>query len=219
MKRIHVTVILCLLSFTLLAQVSKIENTRVNISTSLDSMIVKYNLTGKREANSVKLIVTDKSNRTIIPKNISGDVGDGIQPGNGKTIIWNMNADGVEPFGSSLKVGVKANIFTPIVKKKVWIPWLYIAAGASAITGTYAYLRADHLYKSYPPSSMTDEAERIHSDVDRMVTLSRVAFGAAAVLATAGVFVQIHHNKNKRGWTLNYLPQKNGQYVALTYKF
>jgi len=219
MNKIHITLIFCLLSFSLLAQVSKIESPRVIISPSLDSMIVKYNLLGKREALNLKLLVTDPNNQSIVPKNISGDIGNGIKPGKDKTIIWNMHADGIDLSGSQLRVKVSGNVFIPTVKKKVWIPWLYIAAGASALTGTYAYLHANHLFQSYNSSSITLEAENIHSKVDQNLSVSRIAYGAAAVLGAAGVIVNIHHNNHKRSWAINYSPSKNANSVSLTYKF
>lgn len=208
-----------MLSFSLLAQVSKIENPRVNISPSLDSMIVKYNLLGEREAFNLKLLITDHNNRTIVPKNISGDIGNSIKPGKDKTIIWNMNADGIDLSGSQLKVKVLGNVFIPNVKKKVWIPWLYIAAGASAATGTYTYLHANHLYQSYNPLSITLEAENIHSKVEQNLMVSRVAYGATAVLGVAGVIVHIKHNKKKRSLSFNFIPLKDVDLIALTYNF
>ncbi len=219
MKKIRITLIFCLMNFSLLAQVSKIENTRVKITTSLDTMLIKYDLKGKREAFNLKLDVKDQYNGIIHPKNISGDIGKYIKPGNDKTILWNMNADGIDLSGSQLKVKVLGNVFIPTVKKKAWIPWLYIAAGASAITGTYAYLQANHLYQSYNPSLNTLEAENIHSKVDQNLMLSRVTYGAAAVFGVAGVLVHIKHNRNKRSLSFNFIPLKDVNIVYLTYKF
>jgi hypothetical protein len=118
MKKIRITVIFCLISFSLLSQTSKIENTRVILSPSIDTMYVKYDLTGKQEA-SITLEVTDQNKKIIKPKNISGDIGKNIQPGKDKTMIWNMNADGIDLSGSSLKVKVKGNVFIPTVEKKI----------------------------------------------------------------------------------------------------
>jgi len=220
MKKIHITIIFCLISFSLLSQVSKIENTRVKISPSEDSLIVKYDLKGRREAFSVKLEITDHNDKPIHPKNLSGDIGNGIKPGRDKSIIWDMRSDGINLPGSLLKVRVSGNIFIPETEtNKTWIPWLYIAAGASAITGTYAYLRANHLYKSYPQSSNSLESEHIHSQVDRNLMLSRVAYGATAVFGVAGVIVHIKHNRKKRSLVFNYLPLKDVNLIALTYKF
>ena len=203
-----------------MSQESKIENTRVKVSPSTDSLIVKYDLKGRRDAFDLKLELTDQNNVIIHPRNITGDIGNGIKPGKEKSIIWDMKSDGIDLSGSRLMVRVNANIFIPETgTQKTWIPWLYIVAGASAITGTYTYLRADHLYRNYPTSYNTLNAERIHSQVESNTTISRITFGAAAVFAVAGVIVHIKHNKNKRSLTFNYLPLKDAQIFALTYKF
>ena len=219
MKSISITVIFCLTSFSLLSQTSKIENTQVKISSTLDTMYIQYDLAGKLKTGTIRLEVSDQKNKSIQPKNIFGDIGKGIKPGKDKTIIWDMNADGLDFSGSSLKVKVTGNVYIPPVKKKVWIPWFYIAAGASAVTGTYANIRANQLYDNYSQSSTTNEAENIHSDVESMLKLSRIAFGAAAVFGTAGILVHISHNKHKNSIALNYSTFKDANSIVLTYKF
>ncbi len=118
MKKIRIVIILCLVGSSLFSQTSKIENTQVIISTSTDTMYVKYDLTGKREAY-ITLEVNDQNNRIIQPKHISGDIGISIKPGKDKTIIWDMNADGLDLSGSSLKVRVRGNVFVPVAEKKI----------------------------------------------------------------------------------------------------
>jgi len=70
MKRIFFTGFLSLMSLSLLSQTSKIENTQVKVSTSIDTMFVNYDLTGKRNASNIKLEVIDQSHRNIFPKTI-----------------------------------------------------------------------------------------------------------------------------------------------------
>ena len=219
MKKLLFITIISLIGPSLFSQSSKIENTRVTITPTNDTMLVNYDLAGKRAASSIKLEVKDLNNQIIQPKNIFGDIGNGIQPGKDKSIIWDMNADGLELSGSSLKVRVNGSVFIPSAKKKVWIPWLYIAAGASAGVGTYASIRANQIYEDYPPSANTDEAEKLRADAEMMTTVSRVAFGAAAAFGTAGIIVHINHNKHKSNFALNYCPSKNANLFALTYKF
>lgn len=122
MKRIFFTGFLSLMSLSLLSQTSKIENTQVKVSTSIDTMFVNYDLTGKRNASNIKLEVIDQSNRNIFPKNIFGDVGNNIKPGKGKSIVWDMNADGLNLSGSSLKVKVTGSVFIPAQKRKFGYP-------------------------------------------------------------------------------------------------
>jgi hypothetical protein len=117
MKKICITFYFCFAGFSLLSQTSKIENTRAIISTSTDTMFVKYDLVGIHEA-FVSLEVKDFNNRIIQPKHIYGDIGKRIKPGKDKTIIWDMNADELDLSGSSLKVKVKGDVFIPSIKKK-----------------------------------------------------------------------------------------------------
>lgn len=149
MKRFSITVIFCLISFSIFPQKSKIENTRVNISLSADTMNVKYDLKGKRAVN-ITLEVTDQNNSRIQPKNIYGDIGKNIHPGTDKTIIWDMDADGLDFSGSSLMVKVKGSFFIPTVKKKIkytpakWGCGLTISGGYGIFTHdlakTYRYI-------------------------------------------------------------------------------
>ena len=146
MKKIKITVIFFLISFSLLSQTSKIENTQVKISTSTDTMYVKYDLTGKREA-SITLEVKSQNNRSIKPKNIFGDIGNKIQPGKDKTIIWDMNADGLDLSGSSLKVKVKGTVSIPPVEKKIKYKPLGWSEAGSFFSGYGIF--TDDLTKTY----------------------------------------------------------------------
>lgn len=203
-----------------LAMESKIANTRVKLSPGKDSLIVNYDLQGRREAFNLELEIQDHNDRIIHPLNISGDIGNGIKPGKEKSIFWDMKSDGMDLNGSLLKVRINGNIFIPETgQKKTWIPWIYIAGGASAVTGTYAYIRANHLYQNYTVSSNTVTAENIHARVERNLNVTRVAYGATAILGVAGVLIHIRHNRNKGNLAFNYLPLKDIHLLALTYKF
>jgi len=108
------------------------------------------------------------------------------------------------------------------VKKETWIPWLYIAAGASAATGVYAHLKANSIYEKYPTSSQTDEAEEFHSEVKRYDTFRNIAFGAAGAFSLAGIVIYDNHSKNKKRrhpMAFSYIPVTDGAAVGLTVSF
>lgn len=214
------TIIICTLLFNnLIAQQSKIENVRLNLSKSNDSLVVSYDLTGKRILNSVKLNVQSEEGQQYSPRKISGDIGIVI-PGINKTITWDMKAENADVAGKTLIVKITGKEFVPAgLKKKVWIPWLYIASAASAATGLYAHIRADQLYKDYPPSISTDEAEGIYADVEKMQSIRNVAFGAAVGLGVAGVVVHIKHNQKQKALALSYTNLHQGGMVGLTLNF
>ena len=68
MKSISITVIFCLTSFSLLSQTSKIENTQVKISSTLDTMYIQYDLAGKLKTGTIRLEVSDQKNKSIQPQ-------------------------------------------------------------------------------------------------------------------------------------------------------
>jgi hypothetical protein len=219
MKKI-ITIILCSFMFSsVVAQQSKIENVSVKFSSSTDSLIVNYNVNGTKSLHNVKLYIRSEEGQQYIPRSITGDLGTVI-PGIYKTIIWNMKADNVDLAEKTVVVKVTSKEFVPAeLKKKTWIPWLYVASATSAGAGVFAHLRSKKLYKDYPPSSSTDEAEGIYADVDRMQNIRNVAFGAAGALGVAGVIVHIRHNQNQKAIALSYTNLHQGGLVGLTFKF
>lgn len=146
MKKTCIIVIFCLVSCSSFSQKSKIVNTRVSISTTSDTLNVTYDLKGKRKA-AVSLEVKDQNNQMIQPENVFGDIGKGIPPGNGKSIIWDMNADGLDLSGSSLKIRVKGSVYIPAHKKKINYPpprW-----GYAFTVGSGCGIFTDDLMKKY----------------------------------------------------------------------
>lgn len=222
MKQTTIILIAFFWATVLFAQTSRIDNTRLSLSKTADSLLVRYNLTGIYPAFNVKLEVTDSLGITIPAITLSGDVGNNVNVGVDKIIYWNMNADKANVYGTQLFAKVTANIAIPAkVKKqqKIWIPWLYIAAGASAATGMYAHLKANSIYDNYSPSSQTDEAEQYRANVQRYDNISKVAFGAAGGFGIAGVIVHIKHNQKKHAMSLSYIPVTDGAVVGLTCNF
>jgi hypothetical protein len=220
MKRIITLIVYILLFTSLTAQESRFENVKLKLSQSNDSLIVNYDLSGKRTAFDVKLLVTNQEGQLFKLRNVTGDIGNHIRPGKDKTIFWEMKVDQIDIFNTRLLVKVTGKVFIPeTVKKKIWIPWLYIAAGISAATGTYAQIRANRIYEDYPPSSTTDEAEKLYKDYNRMLKLRNGAFGAAGGFGIAGVVVHIKHHQKKRAVSISYLPAPEMAIVGLNLKF
>lgn len=210
---------LLLIGCCLTAQESKIDQLRLQLNSGSDSLVVKYNLTGKRNAFGIRLDVMDGEGRMIFPMSVSGDMGR-VNPGNDKTIFWDMKRDQIDFSGKTLYVKVVGNIFIPYkAKREIWIPWLYIASAACAGVSVYAHIRADQLYKAYSPSEQTQQAEDIHSDVVNMQNLRNVMAGASGILGAAGVVVHIRHIQKKKMVTLSYKPLREGSELGLTYQF
>lgn len=220
MKHLSTLIICNLLLTSLVAQQSRIENAWIRLSLSTDTLIVNYDLTGKRPAFDVKLSVSGQNGEIYKPLNITGEVGNLIQPGKNKTIFWDMKADQFDLSGKNLMVKVTGKVYIPeSVKKKIWIPWLYIAAGLSAATGTYAHFQANRIYDDYQVAALTDKAENLYKDYERMLMIRNGAFGAAGGFGIAGIAVHIRHIQKKNALTVSLLPVPDGAVVGLNLNF
>ena len=223
MKKPIILFIICFFNITeLFAQSAKIQNTKLKLSATYDSLIVNYDLIGELPANEVKLNITDSLGTPVFVKTVTGDVGNNIQPGLEKTIYWNMGADGFDVFNTKFLASVTGIVYLKKElkqKKELWIPWLYIASAASATGGVLAHLKANSLYKSYQPSSITTSAEQHRKDVKMYDAISYGAFGAAGGLAIAGVVVHIKHNQKKKALLLSYVPCADGALMSLSCNF
>jgi hypothetical protein len=218
MKRIVPAILIFLYSIITQAQESRIENTRARFSVTNDSLIVNYNLTGKRKGFDIKLNVNDREGQPFLLKNVFGDIGNGIRPGTDKTIIWNIKADEADVYGKQLQVKVTGNVFEPL-NKKSWVIGLYLTAGVCAATGTYAQIRAKQIYRGYPSAVFTDEAEELRNKVERMHLIRNITFGAAGGFAIAGFVAHIKHIQKKKAVEISYLPLNNGGLLGLNVKF
>jgi hypothetical protein len=218
---ILISIILC--AFSTKAQNARIENVSIQLTANADSMIIHYDIIGNTALNEVNLEVNNEAGDAIAARSITGDVGAQIQAGNGKTIIWHMAVDSLDIYGSKLFVSVTGNeCVAPIVQAetKRWVPWFYIASGASAAFGTFAHFNARNIYTgSYQPARTSPAAGDYHTQVKTWETIRNVAFGSAAVLGGIGVVVHVKHKNQTKPLTLNYYPQPGGAEFGLTFNF
>ena len=222
MKQAVLILTLCFFALTVFAQKPEIQNTRLSFSPTGDSLIVTYDLLGNTPVFDVTLDVHSSLDRPLNLVTITGDLGANIFPGTGKQIIWNMQADEPDIFGSNLWVKVLAKAYLPSEKEQVshsYFPWLFVASGVSAITGGLAWYQANSLYDKYPHSSQTDQAEQYRSDVKRYDMVRNIAFGMAGAFAVAGVVVHIRHKKRIATLNVYYLPLPDGNALGLQYNF
>lgn len=220
MKGKLLSIIFTILTVYLYAQESRIENTRVKLSLTADSLIVNYDLSGKKKAFDVKLEVFEQNQQPLKLNNVFGDIGNNIQPGKNKTIIWDITSCKMDLHGKTLSMNVTGKVFNPArTKKEIWIPWLYIAAGACATTGTYFDIRANKIYNTYTSSSITDEAEKLHREVVITENIRDVFFLSAGIFGVAGVIVHINHLKQKKELILSYKHFNNEVILGLTCNF
>ena len=85
-----------------------------NVAASQDpnalTVTVHYDLSASG-ACAVTMLVSDNGGRffSLVPKSLSGDIGDGVSPGNNKVIVWNALADMPNTSGSDFRVRVIAS--------------------------------------------------------------------------------------------------------------
>lgn len=88
------------------AQTNRIENTRLELQGDL--LLITYDIVGTTALEEVWIEVTTENDLLIEARSLSGDIGNNIQPGNNKRIIWDMAADGVDLEGKEVSVRVIA---------------------------------------------------------------------------------------------------------------
>jgi hypothetical protein len=86
---------------------SKIEYTIVEVTS--DKLIIHYDLNSQQPANKIWLEIYE-GNSLISPKTISGDIGDNVNPGRNKTIVWENKNDGFDLTDRKMSITVKANV-------------------------------------------------------------------------------------------------------------
>ena len=226
--------ILGLATMQLAAQVSSIENTKVSLSTTLDSLIIHYSVVGEAPVNNVHVEIIDTTGNLVEAKTLYGDVGNNILPGDNKTIIWDMAADGFNKRNIILNAMVVADLVvesfyekeiveTPpvIIKpdKDRWMNWWFVAAGASATAGVLSYMKSNALYDDYNSIANTTDANNQHGKIKDYDMLGNIAFGLAGAFGVTGVIVQVKHNKQKKELAIRYKPVNEGAGIGLVFKF
>ena len=88
---------------------SRVENVR--FEQVGDKVVVTYDLLGPGEDYTVTLEASPDGGRsfTIFPKAVSGDVGEGVSPGRGKRIVWDVLEDMEELSGDRFVFAVTAS--------------------------------------------------------------------------------------------------------------
>lgn len=128
----------------------------VDIVTNDDKMIITYDLFGKKSTvYNVALMFTKEDDTQLRPRHLTGDVGNKITPGEGKSIIWDVYKDVDELKGAiepvwKVQEAKSANV-TPMTptqkaaeihrkrgkKKKVRVGWKSTLGSSNVITNLH----------------------------------------------------------------------------------
>lgn len=213
-------ILLTLCTLTVMAQKSKIDNIRLSLSETTDSLTVKYDLRGMKPAYDIRLVAFDSLGNMLPVRTIRGDIGNKVATGTDRTAVWNMAADSISFYEQVMFVKLNERTIFSSGKRKAWIPWFYMATGASAITGVCCHLKSNNIYDNeYGLSDPTNEANHINRRIRTLDTVRNVAYGATVVFATVGVAVHVKHIKENKRMIISYIPVQDGAALGLTYNF
>jgi len=81
-----------------------------------ENLIIKYDILNSKPGNkfSVSLEIADSLGHSIIPESFSGDMGENIEGGNDKKIIWNFISDNIKD-----EVNIEVSIILRFIKEPV----------------------------------------------------------------------------------------------------
>jgi hypothetical protein len=168
----------------------------VDFNQKSDSLFVTYDLlkAKRNERFTVFLKIIPKSGREIKPVSVSGDIGNDIQGGKGKLMIWNIRKDNIE-INEEIAVEVtaisqmadikqfsrgKALLLSAVVpglgitKLKNGGAWWLMSLGVyGCLAGSWVYHEmAQDNYGKYDQSLITDERNSLYSTANQQHDIS-----------------------------------------------
>lgn len=201
------------------------EGTRVNL---------QYDLDGKNQSFKVNLYyrINDGLTWQGPLKGATGDVGDKVQPGNNKKIIWDLLSE-AEIKEGYLQFKVVADVTeVPVTtnqatldpksnikmrKYKTGKTISLVTAIASAGTGIFATIQGNKLYDEY--KTATDDAASLHSQIETYDKIAPVAFAIAGASTVSFIIFASKHRKSKKQLSFQPFPLRDGGGLAISYTF
>ena len=208
---------------------SKAEIHNVDFQLKNDSLFITYDLvkTAKDQRFLISIEVSIASGKIIKPISLSGDVGQGVRGGKGKTIIWDIKKDNVyinegiivEVIGGPMLppkekvtqetrfvhrgIAVLLSAVVPglgITKLTKGGPYWIMAIGFyGAVAGSYLYYSsAKDNYQKYLDSRDEDQRNSLYSSSSSQNTISEVLmYTAGAVWLGSMIWTLATPNKTK----------------------
>ncbi len=211
------------------------EITNVKVSQDGTSVVVTYDLAGKKDRYDVTLFYTLDDGKTWQGplKNVTGDVA--IQlAGTNKKVIWNAATEKVPIEGfiqfklNAQSVNLKNQVADkPIAKltyspeyykykksKTIWLSGALVSGGI----GVFSMIQANNYYNQY--QTATTMAADLHRKVKLYDQITPIAFGVAG-LCTLEIILKSGKQAKAKKQSLSFtpLPIKNGAGIVLAYTF
>ena len=202
---------------------SSAEIRNIAFSARNDTLVVTYDIlnANRKELFDVSMVIKTASGKLIRPRAVSGDAGQQISGGKGKTIYWDLNRDqiflneNIEVEIEAVAMGIpekyvskgKAILLSAVVPglgisklKKGGAYWLMAVAfyGCAAGSAVFYYL-ADDNFRKYLASTDIDERNTLHNRVETQNTVSDVLmYTAGAVWIGNMIWTLAQPNKTKK---------------------
>jgi len=236
-----------LLAFPLVAQ-HKPEIQNIQFYPRNDTIVITFDFLNskKKELFDVSIQINTTSGKLIRPRSISGDVGDEVTGGKGKTVYWDLNRDQVF-INEKISVDIEAiplGIPERFVSRgrALWMSalvpglgisklnkggpyWIMaIATYGAAVGSAVFYYLADDNYHKYLESLEIDERNALHSKVESQNNISDVLMYTAGVVWLGNmIWTLAHPNKTKNAKGLDfggsYEPIIGRPVFAVRYRF
>jgi len=226
-----VFLIMALFSLNSFAQ----EITNVKISQDGTSIVVTYDLAGKKDKYDIALFYTMDDGETWQGplKNVTGEVAVQLA-GKNKKAIWNAEAEKVEIEGTiqfklyAQSVNFNNQVADEPIAKPIYSPEYYkykksktiwfTGAWLSGAVGVFSMMQANNYYNQYPTATTT--ATDLHQKIKLYDQITPIAFGVAGFCALEFILKAGKQGKAKKQ-SLGFYPQpiKNGAGIGLAYTF
>lgn len=237
MAKFKYVVFLIAVFFTLNSYGQEITNVRV--SQEGTSVVVLYDLAGKKAMYDINLFYTIDDGKTWTGplKNITGDVAYQLE-GKNKKAIWNTAAEKGQIEGTiqfKLLAGFSnkfdkgnENPYTETTTKPTFAPEYYkfkksktiwlTGALVSGAAGAFSYLQAETYYDQY--QTATTDAPDLHQKVELFDKITPVTFAIAGFCALEFILKTGKQSKaKKQPLTFSPVSVKNGAGIGLAYTF
>ena len=200
--------------------------------TSAEGIIeITYDLKSKHPVNNIDLKVKTSSGLIIEPKEVSGDIGKSIDPGDNKKIIWNVAKEN-RVFDENIDVIIGLNHFNGVsINKHFWSSAFYPGAGdyklankshyflyglvgyGSIGASIYFNFSAANNYNRYLSSYNHIESEKLFQQAKVEQAVSWAFIGAAAAVWVADLTsVLVKSSKIKKAYEQNRLTQQQSKF-------
>lgn len=213
----------------------RVSNVHFYFNHSENEVVIEYDMinTSPLERYEIELLFIDGMNQKVTPLAVFGDVGDDIQGGENKRIVWNI-FDDVESLSESarplirivsakkgpvdptlaiimdqMQQGTKGSSQFELKREGALIGGLACGVGAVACG-----FKANEFIKEKKLADNLEDFNRAGENADKFYTLSYIMGGISAVSIGYSVYQYIRRGKAKRETSFGFVPGLNNEFMV-----